>query len=49
MSYSTISQNCVEKSFSFLELFQKNIRGLKKDKIDCLKSLKLNFMFISNG
>ena len=29
MSYSNNSQNFVEKSFFFLELFQKNMRGVK--------------------
>ena len=28
MSYSSSSQNFVEKSFFFLELFQKNMRGV---------------------
>ena len=28
MSYSSISQTYVEKSFLFLELFQKNMRGV---------------------
>ena len=43
MSCSSISQNFVEKSFSFLELFQKNMRGVI---LTPLRFLRINSIFM---
>ena len=46
MSYSSISLNFVEKSFFFLELFQKNMRGVI---LTPLRFLRVNILFLNFG
>ena len=43
MSYSSISQNFVEKSFFFLELFQKKHEGFILTPLRFLRIKKVNF------